>query len=967
MIRFKEYLERRARRAAFMSVCLAGLAGFGGLFLTSCANEDLGKDNDKNGGDKGAAVSFNVSEAQNDAQAAFAKTMPGVPVTRAAFTEQLGMMNLTPKDLTTQKLTAEGAAGADLCLIETTTPGVIPTQQGSNAHDTQTATATAGTEETTAATRANITTLKYLGHFSSYGYRGTTATSFSTTPNWFYNKDTNPDGTLVDPVYWSWTSHHFGKFYAVSPLVTAGYTKLTVSPETYASTPYVDFEVEPNVTDQKDLMTAFSGVVEYASFGVPPTTNLKFHHALTAVRFAVGQNLSWDKTIDKVEIRGAVSKGRYTMATDADGTDAAWNPDYTSTGTFSLACSVNTKANPNVIIVGKPGDNSTTPGDNYTFYMIPQTLTGKGVKAYVHFTDGTEISVTLTGSWKPGTTKTYKISNTNSNWQYTLNVTPTLGPVPYNQTDAGWYSVQSYRQAPDGTQQAVAWKVVGYQESTDGGTTWSPLSDTKPEWLDELPVKEGNGTTWSESGIATIQTSFIDKLVAYNKVLHDANAKGTASSYYDLSTHDYKGNPTARNTANSYLISAPGYYKIPLVYGNAIKNGHDNPDSYTGPSAPVMYYGTDVNLYHFKDHNDQDITDPWITQTNGGVNAPDDAKIVWTDQSGIVEASSLGIEGSGTNAFVHFRVPQDKIKNGNAVIAVTKGGTVVWSWHLWFAKSEELNTIPMVNYQNKTYSFTQQTLGLVYYRWEVSTCSKTRAVRIKVEQTIPNGSPAVKQSGTITITQTPGRDEKKFGSTLYQWGRKDATPSTDAIADGSYSFDGTPGGRSIGYAIQHPGQMFINAQTNPHYYDWCNATYFNLWSAKNTEVSNWWNDNTVVKTIYDPCPAGLKMPASNAFSGFTTTGQGTYTPSEFNVEGSFDEGWTFRSHSGTNTIFIPASGFRAYSYGLLSAVGYYGYYWSAVPCSSLDYSCYLDFEPNKVNPIHDSTRSHAFAVRPVAE
>ena len=113
MIRFKEYLERRARRAAFVSVCLVGLAVFGGLFLTSCANEDLGKDNDKNGGDKGAAVTFNVSEAQDDAQAA-AKAMPGMPVTRAAFSEQLGMMNLMPEDLTTQKLDIKGAGKATL-------------------------------------------------------------------------------------------------------------------------------------------------------------------------------------------------------------------------------------------------------------------------------------------------------------------------------------------------------------------------------------------------------------------------------------------------------------------------------------------------------------------------------------------------------------------------------------------------------------------------------------------------------------------------------------------------------------------------------------------------------------------------------------------------------------------------------------------------------------------------------------
>ena len=112
MIRFKEYLERRARRAALMSVCLAGLTGFGGLFLGSCANEDLGKEGGKEG-DRNASVAFNVSEAQDDAQAA-AKAMPGMPVTRAAFSEQLGMMNLMPEDLTTQKLDIKGAGKATL-------------------------------------------------------------------------------------------------------------------------------------------------------------------------------------------------------------------------------------------------------------------------------------------------------------------------------------------------------------------------------------------------------------------------------------------------------------------------------------------------------------------------------------------------------------------------------------------------------------------------------------------------------------------------------------------------------------------------------------------------------------------------------------------------------------------------------------------------------------------------------------
>ena len=177
MIRFKEYLERRARRAAFVNVCLAGLAVFGGLFLGSCANEDLGKDLGEEG-DRNASVAFNVSEAQNDAQAAAAKTMPGMPVTRAAFSEQLGMMNLTPEDLTTQRLAVQGAAGADLCLIETTTPGIFnPTGTANAAETAAEDDATLGTNGP--ATRANVTTLATLGNFTTIGYRGTSATGIS--------------------------------------------------------------------------------------------------------------------------------------------------------------------------------------------------------------------------------------------------------------------------------------------------------------------------------------------------------------------------------------------------------------------------------------------------------------------------------------------------------------------------------------------------------------------------------------------------------------------------------------------------------------------------------------------------------------------------------------------------------------------------------------------------------------------
>ncbi|MEI3155542.1 MAG: hypothetical protein V8S95_10895 [Odoribacter sp.] len=55
--------------------------------------------------------------------------------------------------------------------------------------------------------------------------------------------------------------------------------------------------------------------------------------------------------------------------------------------------------------------------------------------------------------------------------------------------------------------------------------------------------------------------------------------------------------------------------------------------------------------------------------------------------------------------------------------------------------------------------------------------------------------------------------------------------------------------------------------------------YINLWSMEYDDKRFYTipNDNEVVKTIYDPCPAGFHLPPSNTFTGFTTTGSRQFT------------------------------------------------------------------------------------------
>ena len=897
---------------ALSSLLVGGIA----LSAASCADDDI---NPSGGTDGDALVRFSINDVQEQA------VSRGLEMTRGAIAT-----GLSNADLAGGRLEAHNNAGLDVCLIETTVEGVNPIKAD-------------------ARTRADIIKTATLGDFSSTGIRGTSATSILSTPEWFKAQKTKKNGELYSPIRWAF-SQPYARFFAVHP-AKENYSKMTINDMAAADiAPSVDFEVEPNVRDQKDFMTACTGDVHYATRGVHPTTNLDFRHALTGIRFAVGQNLSWNKTIDKVEIRNAVMKSKYTLSKELNGTGATWHVQSTDPrGTAKLdGLSISTSKSPNTTIMGNAGDN-------FTFYMIPQVLTGNNVHAYIHCTDNTVIDVVLKGEWKAETTRTYKLSQTNSNWNYVLTATDPSRAANYDETTSQAYTITSYREN-SGTRQAVPWKVIGYDADNNGTFTMAE----KPAWLTALSSESGSGGTSAEAGTATLTKDVKDLLKERNDRLKNATAVGSASAPYDLSLHNYQGATTARNTANSYLISAPGHYRIPLVYGNAIKNGATNSNAYETTAT-----GTYV-LQHFKDHNNQNITDPWIEKSNAANAGIDGAKIVWADEQDLVHLSASPIKQDGGNAYLDFEVKQADIKSGNAVVAVTKNGTVVWSWHLWFAPKDALDKIEVTNHQNVKYNFTKEALGWKLIQWSGSTYSSARTVKVKVEQTVANNG--TKQEAVINITQNPG-SVKKGATTLYQFGRKDAFPGVDETQLPQGSINKNAGDNmSITNGIQHPDFYYTGGS------NWnSNYGYYNLWSADNTVTGDWnvGNDNPVVKTVYDPSPVGFKMPANNAFTGFTADGQNEST---MNVDGT-DDRQTFSNNFGHNfwtssskkaTINFPASGFRFSKDGSLEDVGGSGYYWLAVP-SGLNNGCNLLFHSYNVRPLSNDARDFGFSVRPVSE
>ena len=927
----------RKSTAALTFACLSGLTALG---LTACSDNEL---DSTNSGQNGAAVTFQVTTADKQAQQA-AKANPALAMTRAGFAEQLKMQGLTPEDLATRKIDIPG--NSKYCLIESTVAGIDDDLTNANA----------------VGTRAKVTTSATLGKFSAIAYRGTSATSISTTP-WFYNAEVNANGTLANTQVWSW-GEPYARFYAVYPQVTTSYSKLTLAPSTNTSTPYVNIEVEPGVQNQKDLMTACSGEtpIHYATLGTAPAVPLQFQHAMTAIRFKIGDRLSGTHKITKIEIVGAKSKGKFTLPSSVQATagasfNSAWS-DVSTPATFTLdGISVNTSGHVNETIVGKDDDN-------FTFYMIPQSAAGIKVKVYFDNQASPAIVAPLAGTWKAGTTKTYALSQSANNLKYTFEATPNPNEAANTEGATTSYQITSYVD-DDKQHRPVKWKVVSYDADGDGTFSMSE----KPDWL-TIP-NEGRTTTQDvEQYTATFKANQRDVLADFN------NAMKTADPVTNYNLANAKGEAAIENTANCYIISAPGTYRIPLVYGNAIKGGGTNSSAYTSSKTKVMG-SEEFVLQEFVDHNDQKITSPYINVQNSGDQATK-AKVIWEDCQDIVTAPA--VTGSGADSYLTFTIKKENLQNGNAVVAVTNAtGTVMWSWHLWFTPKSSLKKIPFTS-GGTTYNFMTDNLGWKYTKW---TGGLKREVVVKIEQQAETGE---KKTATITLKQAPGNNVREGYGNLYQWGRKDPLPGTDNFYPNTppnigYKFnDGyvivgdqvadytNPANvqrmekRTIGLSIREPGIMLPKVGGGK--LGWTNHQYINLWSADNDKMYE--SETPIkngVKTIYDPSPVGFKVPDAYAFKDLSKGGA------------VWENGYTLKVDNDKD-IYFQAGGYRDGNDGGIKGVGGYAMYWASAALihgtGGPGFAFRALMTSNRFSmPITDSngfgTRSYGLGVRPVAE
>lgn len=776
-----------------------------------------------------------------------------------------------------------------------------------------------------ALTRATpVNDMSTYGSFSVFAafYQGAWSPA-SQNLNFMYNVPVSLSGSVWSPqpdYYWPGSGYNV-RFYAYAPIDA----EFEASPQNSAANDfYIQYEVPTDVSKQKDLLVAKSA--EYTG-NYSNTVPLEFKHVLTAVRFVVGDDMKAG-TVNKVRLRNITSGGVY----------------YPETGNVRQLVGPGIvkdfEQELNKVTDGTPGMAITEPFQ--TFMLPPQGFTDDNSVIEIVVTDD-EGEHTLSASlkdqmWKSGTTVTYKISTSSINWDYHLEVT---GPSDFTYTGGTQqYRVTSYRQNPQGVKEATPWTA---QYSTDNGASWTA---DQPDWLTAFTASGAGGVT-PKSYDATVSVQIGTDNNSHTTALQTAVVKGNENSPYNLANQT--GGPTNENTANCYVVGAPGYYSFPLVYGNAIKDGTTNTSAYTTTNS-----GYNI-LSNFINHTGNAITDPYISKNAGCI--PSKAELVWQDAPNLV--SDIKYNHGNNGGTISFHVDQATICQGNAVIAVKDvDDQILWSWHIWVTDNDIKNTIAVINHQNVTYNLMSVNLG-----WCDGATTSYAERSCKVKFTAGN------QSQEITVKQAAESISAGGNHPYYQWGRKDPFLPSNGLSNANktwYDKDGNahteaPATEKLAEGIICIKNYILKPNVMNGGYQGDN-TYYNLWGADKTVGIG--NDNEVVKTIYDPSPVGFKLPASNVFTGFTTTGE--YTDSSSRTNGTWDSssrGWNFYTDSSKNkTIFFPASGFRIYSNGGANDVGSYGCCWLAVPYYQ-NGGRSLGFYSSGVNPLNGDSRAFGFGVR----
>jgi len=272
-----------------------------------------------------------------------------------------------------------------------------------------------------------------------------------------------------------------------------------------------------------------------------------------------------------------------------------------------------------------------------------------------------------------------------------------------------------------------------------------------------------------------------------------------------------------------------------------------------------------------------------------------------------------------TDGYVVFETAET-FREGNAVISVKDvEGKILWSWHIWLTDQPVSQTYYIYDYD--TESFTSEIAGVMMDR-------------------------------NLGATSSDPGDVGALGL-MYQWGRKDPFLGSSALSDYSVAkstmtwplpvpSDASNG--TIEYTVTHPTTFIVSNYRNG---DW----YYT--GTENTDDTRW-TPSGRVKSIYDPCPAGWRVPDGGI--------EGIWYKSGFDYTDYDHINMGVPVINSDLELWYPAAGYCFDDDGSLTNVGFYGYYWSATPRDRNAYYLYFDLNGD-VYPSSSNSRARGYSVR----
>ena len=645
-----------------------------------------------------------------------------------------------------------------------------------------------------------------------------------------------------------------------------------------------------------DVTTATDALVGYVpSPAIAAPNGIAMRHVWSRIRNVTVMKRD-DCTVSGIRVRIVPkTEGRYNLRT------GEWSGVVTGTS-VNLATAVGTAANDLWLLPGTyfvlTTWTASKDGLTETFTDVPYLMTYEAGKQY-------DFAIVLNSAVQEVSSVTASVSSLT----YAYDGTP-VG------SDA--FTVESKTSSALG-EKPVAWRTT--VETAPG--TWTPLSDAillpQYAWLSGFPTgnatPDATTTACDPSLPAQAVTSHEEMLksltIKDGSSVHDNSLE---SGVVDLSRYDHvtRSLEAERYTSNCYVVSSPGWYEFPLVYGNAIENDAENSSAYSSSTSGTGHLNSFKN-YKF----DLPISSPWIEQDWKTYlvsrNEVASVSVLWqrwsrwnsgtssvvtaSGDQGVVTALKLVTKADGR--YVRFHISPDNIRPGNFLIVAKdaggdssddegdSGAINMWSWHVWVT-AQDLTPVT-VNNGSATFDvlpvntgWTDGTKGLWYGE-------RSAALRFEFV------SDASVHSAPLIVRQNSHVAESVTGwGPYYQWGRM--TP----FVEGLYTFKDNTDMNMRGTA-RHPDWFCSERSTylTDVYFDWSVNNYDNLWD---TDWTSYGVTSAALptRTVMDPSPRRCCVAPDLAWSGFATYG----------YSGSFDGGYHFYTSSARSaTVFFPACGY----------------------------------------------------------